>query len=167
MLSVVVFWILLAGAVGIAAAGRGRNGFGWFLISLIVSPLIGGFLVVALPSAPALAEQRERIDADRNSRHCPQCAEPIRMQAVVCKHCGAPQSQQDIQAAIAHRERTGRQQRNASRLKAALVIVALLCIAYAMQRPQSPAEPQTAGQGAAVEHTATVTLPLPPARPTR
>jgi hypothetical protein len=36
--------------VGVAAhSRRGRNGFGWFLLSLLISPLLAGLLVLALP----------------------------------------------------------------------------------------------------------------------
>jgi hypothetical protein len=82
MLSVLAFWILLAVAVGVIAASRGRNGTGWFLISLVVSPLIGLVLVLALPmptSAAALLAQ--------GRRPCPFCAEPVRQEAKLCPHC--------------------------------------------------------------------------------
>ncbi len=39
----------LAIVVGVAANTRGRSGFGWFLLSLIVTPIITGLLVIALP----------------------------------------------------------------------------------------------------------------------
>lgn len=42
-------WIIFAVIVGVAANTRGRNGFGWFLIALVTSPLIGGLLLLALP----------------------------------------------------------------------------------------------------------------------
>src|SRR5262249_3326774 len=45
----VAVWLAIAVAVGVAASMRGRGGFGWFLICLLVSPLIVGPLVFALP----------------------------------------------------------------------------------------------------------------------
>jgi hypothetical protein len=48
-------WVLLyfglAIVVGVAANTRGRSGFGWFLLALVISPLIAGLLVMALPRA--------------------------------------------------------------------------------------------------------------------
>jgi hypothetical protein len=47
-------WIAVAVGVGIAASRRGRAGYGWFLLALVM-PLIAGPLVLALPrqySAP-------------------------------------------------------------------------------------------------------------------
>jgi hypothetical protein len=42
-------WFLLALIVGVAANARGRNGLGWFTVAVILSPLIGGLLLLALP----------------------------------------------------------------------------------------------------------------------
>jgi hypothetical protein len=42
-------WIACAVVVGVAASTRGRVGYGWFLLSLVISPLIVGPLVLALP----------------------------------------------------------------------------------------------------------------------
>jgi len=44
-----IFWIALAFIVGVAANTRGRNGFGWFVLAVVLSPLIAGLLVLALP----------------------------------------------------------------------------------------------------------------------
>jgi hypothetical protein len=45
----VFFWIVLAIIVGVAANTRGRNGFGWFLLAVVISPLFAGLLLLALP----------------------------------------------------------------------------------------------------------------------
>ena len=53
-------WIAVAVAVGIAASKRGRVGYGWFLLALVM-PLIAGPLVLALPrqySEPATGSAR-------------------------------------------------------------------------------------------------------------
>jgi hypothetical protein len=42
--------IALSIVVGVAANTRGRSGGGWFLLSMLISPLIAGLLVLALPS---------------------------------------------------------------------------------------------------------------------
>jgi hypothetical protein len=42
-------WMAFAVIVGIAASMRGRVGYGWFLVALVMSPLIVGPLVLALP----------------------------------------------------------------------------------------------------------------------
>lgn len=44
------FWVAMAFVVGVAASSRGRSGVAWFLVSLFVTPIITGLLVLALPS---------------------------------------------------------------------------------------------------------------------
>ena len=66
-------WVLLALAVGILASREfGRSGFGWFLLALVLTPLVG-LLLFILPA---------------RRRPCPFCAEPIKPSAVVCRFCG-------------------------------------------------------------------------------
>lgn len=42
------FWLAFAIIVGVAANTRGRNGFVWFGIAALISPLLAGLLVLAL-----------------------------------------------------------------------------------------------------------------------
>ena len=49
MLTILFAWIAFAVVVGVVASTRGRVGYGWFLLSLVISPLITGPLVLALP----------------------------------------------------------------------------------------------------------------------
>ena len=48
-MSIIFFWFAFAVIVGIAANTRARNGFGWFLLAALISPLIAGLLLIALP----------------------------------------------------------------------------------------------------------------------
>jgi hypothetical protein len=78
MVELFLGWLVLLGlaiVVGIAASVRGRNGVGWFFLAVVITPLIAGLLVLVLPDA-------------NYSRKCPFCAELVRREAVVCKHCG-------------------------------------------------------------------------------
>jgi hypothetical protein len=50
MIEILVLWIGLAIAVAIAAGTRGRSGAGWFFLAVLISPLIAGLIVLALPS---------------------------------------------------------------------------------------------------------------------
>lgn len=45
-------WIVFALIVGAGASNRGRSGFGWFLLALILSPLLAGFALVVVGARP-------------------------------------------------------------------------------------------------------------------
>ena len=46
---IVFFWFAFSLVVAVGANTRGRHGGGWFLLSLVISPLIAGLLLLALP----------------------------------------------------------------------------------------------------------------------
>lgn len=64
--------------VGWLASRRGRSGLGFFLLSLLLTPVIG-FIVVLLVS--------DRPKPTAYARVCPFCREGIKTQAIVCPHC--------------------------------------------------------------------------------
>ena len=68
------FYLILCVVAGMAASSRGHSGVGFFLLSLIVSPVIG--LILALVIQPG------------GMRVCPNCAEKVKAEAKLCKHCG-------------------------------------------------------------------------------
>lgn len=64
---------VLALAVAVLASKEfGRSAFGWFLLSVVFTPLVGVLLFILAPKR----------------RRCPFCAEPIQPAAVVCRFCG-------------------------------------------------------------------------------
>jgi hypothetical protein len=79
-LMLVLGWFVLSIVVMILADRRGRMSVIWFFLSLVISPLLAGLLVLALPN---LTE--ERAAAERAP--CPMCAEPIQRTANLCPHC--------------------------------------------------------------------------------
>ena len=86
-MELVGFWVLCAVITGIVAASRGRSGFGWFLLGLLIS-VFALILVALLPSQrPAPLDP----NAPRPDTHvrCPDCKELVLNEARVCKHCGA------------------------------------------------------------------------------
>ena len=77
-------YLLLAIAAGIFASSRGRSGFGWFLISLVLSPLISFVFLLVLQN---LKEKSLMPSPDTHVK-CPDCKELVLKEARVCKHCG-------------------------------------------------------------------------------
>lgn len=75
--------------VAIAAQNhRGRSGTPWFLLSLIVSPLIAGLLLLASKDRRTVSIT-VRGDDPRSplGKTCPRCAEDVKLDAKVCRYC--------------------------------------------------------------------------------
>lgn len=71
-----LFWIVLAVLVGVFASSRGRNGFGWALLSFFLSPLLGFIILLVIPNlvqqekeeAYRMAQERQRTQ-ERHEEH--------------------------------------------------------------------------------------------------
>ena len=62
MRTVLFSWVMLSLVVGIAAASRGRNA-AWLLLALVISPLLAGLLLLALPNLKRERQWRASIQA--------------------------------------------------------------------------------------------------------
>lgn len=86
-----LFWFFLCGLIAYWAHTKGRFAFGWFVISLMLSPLVGGLIVAVLPKAGKASAPRDElgalIDGTTHTR-CPDCKELVRRDARKCRHCG-------------------------------------------------------------------------------
>lgn len=71
-----LIWIVLGGLIGIAAAQK--KGFS------VVVGLIGGILLGPLA---VLMFAVSGVSSSDKARKCPHCAEWIKREATVCKHC--------------------------------------------------------------------------------
>ena len=47
-MEILVFWLVFAVIVGVIANNKGRSGIGWFLFSIVLSPLLGLIVVLVL-----------------------------------------------------------------------------------------------------------------------
>lgn len=79
-----VLWAAFSLAVGLLATKRGRGSGNWFVLSILISPLLGIVFLLVLPNL-----QKNVVSAELEDRvKCPACAELVMAEATVCKHCG-------------------------------------------------------------------------------
>lgn len=62
------------------ASSKGHSRMAWFLWAIVLSPLLALFIVFLLPTKAGEGNQAE-------FRKCPFCAETVRAEAKICKHC--------------------------------------------------------------------------------
>ena len=65
---------------------RGRSGFGFFLLSVLLSPLIG--IIAALVVKANQSAVEDDLLSRGEMKKCPYCAELVRAEASVCRYCG-------------------------------------------------------------------------------
>jgi hypothetical protein len=97
MFELILFLFGLAVIVGVAANTRGRHGVGWFLLSLIISPILTGLLLFVLPKHERQLRRSELL----RSRKCPHCHSIMPATAPVCAKCtreSTPISEAEIAA---------------------------------------------------------------------
>ncbi len=64
----VIMWLVFAIGVGLLANSRGRSGFGFFVLSLLLSPLIGLIVVLVMRDEKVAQENEQRRRRDEEMR---------------------------------------------------------------------------------------------------
>lgn len=77
---VLVVWLICGLLGALIGSSKGRTGAGLILGGLL--GIIGLIIVAVMKPTP------EKAGIPVGGRKCQWCAEPIQMEAVVCKHCG-------------------------------------------------------------------------------
>lgn len=77
-----LIYIVLCVAVGAYASSKGRNPFGFFVLSLLVTPLVGALICL-------ISLDLKNVKPSPNTHvKCPDCRELVLKDARKCKHCG-------------------------------------------------------------------------------
>jgi predicted RNA-binding Zn-ribbon protein involved in translation (DUF1610 family) len=79
-----IIYLIPAILVGAYAASKGRSGIGFFFISILFSWLLA--LIIAIVVEPRHADT-ETGPMPGEHRKCPYCAEFVKTDAIICKHC--------------------------------------------------------------------------------
>jgi len=86
-MEVFIFWICLSVLAGVIASHKGRSGWWFFFLSVLLSPLVG--IIAALVAREDTWEVESRQLASGDMRKCPDCAELIKRETTVCRYCGS------------------------------------------------------------------------------
>ena len=80
-----LLWIVCGFACGAIASSKGRSAVGWFLLGCLFSV----FTLIVIACLPADADRvTKRQVEDGREKICPDCAEPVKLAAQVCRFCG-------------------------------------------------------------------------------
>jgi len=85
----IAFMCLCGLITGIIASNKGRSGFLWFLIGFLLSVL---GIVLALVTKKDSQTLESKALASGTQKKCPYCAELIKTEAIICKHCNREQA---------------------------------------------------------------------------
>jgi hypothetical protein len=83
-----ITWLALAVLVGVFADSHGRSGIGFFFLSVLMTPVFSFIVALVVAIAWPITKVTEaKALKSGEMKKCPSCAELVKMEANICKHC--------------------------------------------------------------------------------
>lgn len=83
--TICLVWILGSVLAARIAEKKGRRGTTYFLLSILLSPVVG-VLAAAVATPDRAAAEKQRVSSG-DERKCPFCAELVKREATICRFC--------------------------------------------------------------------------------
>jgi hypothetical protein len=80
----IIFWLMCGALAAMIASSKGGSG----LVGFIVGALFGPFGIAFAFFLGGDDGKDAKAIADGAAKKCPKCAELVKSEAVICKHCG-------------------------------------------------------------------------------
>lgn len=83
----ITLWLLFSAIVAGFASEKGRSAFVFFVLSIVLSPIIAVIILLFLGDNDKVIEDK-KVEAGEVKK-CAFCAELVKKEAILCKHCGS------------------------------------------------------------------------------
>ena len=128
---VILSWLAVVAVISCIPAaiakGKGRSFAGWWFYAVLIFPIALIHSLVVSKNIEGLEQQA----LESGNRKCPACAEMVKVEAKICKHCG-----NDLEPYVAQVDPDAptKTEQNIGKFVAISFLIAIAIIIYAIRR---------------------------------